>query len=253
MVSAHAVYPRVAVSRADVAQATAVFGYAAVLLVLIFGPPLLSGEFGPYTLIRNGDVLDLVSPIVALPVAWLLLREASGSRTLGWSAVAFMALGAMWFQGQGMHLAANAIGHLVDESQAGSLATLVHDLDEVLSHYVWHAALICLSLLVVVEACRLAPVPSPVSRSALAFTGGAALLYGFTYFVMVVEGATGLLGVPAAVLVAGGGLLGTGRSILRRPIVAAFVGAYGLSLLLFFVWAALHHWQLIEFSALGWI
>lgn len=242
--------PSVAVPRGRTARATAVFTYAAALAVLIFGPPLLSFDFGPYRLLRTGDVLDLVTPLAALPVAWLLLRRAADGAVSQTQTLLFLALGAMWFQAQGMHLAANAIGNLGQEASA-DINTLTHYLDEVLSHYVWHAALIGISLLVGLTALRLPKVA--MTGPDIALTAGAALLYGFTVFVMVVEGGTGWLGVPAATLLGAGGLAMTGRSLLQRPIVAAFVLAYLLSLVLFVVWAGLNGWHLIEFSELGWI
>ena len=221
--------------------------FAIVLAVFILGPPFLPGTFGPYPQLRWGDVLDLATPLVVLPAAWLLFRSARVERPTAAETFVFVALAAIWAEGQGMHLAANAIGHLVGEG-TGDLQTLTHDLDENLSHLLWHGALIGLSALIVRRSLRGDAAAAPGSRVAL---GLAAALFGFTFFAMVVEGGTAVIGLPGAALAAVNGLVVARKSLLRRPAAAFFTLGFLLALALCLVWAALNGWQLIEFSQAG--
>jgi len=224
--------------------------FAVVLAIFILGPPFLPGTFGPYPQLRWGDVLDLATPIVVLPAAWLLFTDAGAERPSRIEALLFVALAAVWAEGQGMHLAANAIGHLVGDG-TGDLQTLTHDLDEVLSHVIWHAALIGLSALIVWRALSHPPTERHWSARSLIALTLAPLLFGFTFFAMVVEGATAIIGLPGAAVVAAVGVLSSGRRIVDRPAVALFAIGYLVALALCVAWAALNGWQLVEFSDAG--
>ena len=42
--------------------------------ILFLGPPFLGQPFGLYDLMKNGDVLDLLTPLVLIPLYWLLFQ-----------------------------------------------------------------------------------------------------------------------------------------------------------------------------------
>lgn len=138
-------------------------------------------------------------------------------------------------------MAANAIHHLINDS--GDLGQLVYDLDEVISHYIWHAALIGLTVVIGVRATRSAG--GRATSGSLALTAAGALAFGFTFFAMVVEGETVPIGAPAAVLLGVGGLLAFRTAIARRPALAIFVAGYLVAAFLFALWAAMNGWELV--------
>jgi hypothetical protein len=120
--------------------------FAVTFAIFALTPAFLNSQFAPYPLTKVGDWFDLLTPLVMLPLYWLLLQG-------GWQATAaprftllFLLLAAVWAQAQGMHLAANAIGHLLSEGD-GDVYTLTHFFDEVLSHYLWHGAVMGLAAL----------------------------------------------------------------------------------------------------------
>ncbi|MDX1614698.1 MAG: hypothetical protein R3300_10350 [Candidatus Promineifilaceae bacterium] len=225
-----------------------VFGLLFSLFLLL--PPVLGQPFGPYPLVANADVFDLLTPVVLLPLYWLLFRlrpdHYPGSR----GTLYFMALAGAWAMGQGMHLAANSIGHLVTAPAQSDLARVTHFYDEDLSHFIWHGAIIGLMVLLLARQWRLpfAPADGPVAGRAQVLVG--ALLYGLTFGLAVLEAGTAVLGVPAAVGVVGF-WLGRGRGRLdRQPLLRFFVTAMGAAVLLFAVWFVIYG-GLPEPSAVG--
>jgi hypothetical protein len=89
-------------------RTTLVFAVAFTIFALT--PAFLNSQFGPYPLTKVGDWFDLLTPLA-------MLRLLQG----GWQTTAmprftpfFLMLAGIWVQAQGMHLAANAIGHLLD-------------------------------------------------------------------------------------------------------------------------------------------
>lgn len=220
-----------------------VFGAAYALFIV--APPFLVYRFAPYPLLFVGDVVDLATPIVLVPLSWLLYRAASPTQPSTLGIVAFLIFAAVWAQGQGMHLGANAINHLV-ETETGDLATLVDDLDEGLSHYLWHAALLLISALTIARGIRGSSYRLP-GRQWVALVVGA-VLFGATFFAMVVEGGTWPLTLPVAALLAGMGALWPGGMRSSTPAVTFFVLAYSLAIALTFAWAAINGWEVIEFS-----
>ncbi len=221
--------------------------FAVLLALFIVGPALLSGPFGPYALLRSGDILDLLTPLVLIPLYWLLFQHGGASAPGRARAVAFLVLAALWVEGQGMHLAANAIGHLGEDFAGTPAAALVHFIDERLSHFMWHTGLAGLSALLIHREWW-----SPVSDrpGGPGFEIAAGILYGMTYFLAIVEGATTVLGLPFAVLAVG--LLGVRgwRRVCRQPLLVFFFVGYTVATLCFLAWGiAWHGWP--EPSAVG--
>lgn len=170
--------------------------FALAFAAFIVGPAFLGIQFAPYPLLKVGDVLDLLTPLVLIPLYWLLLQSASAGAAGLRAGVPFVLLSALWVEGQGLHLGANSIGHLLEGASASAAFTLTYFYDEVLSHYLWQLGIIGLSALLVLHAWRTPPgVPF---RLGLPAAAGA--LHGFTFFLIVVEGGTAPLGVPFALL-----------------------------------------------------
>lgn len=234
-------------ARAGVAIPALVF--AAVLAAFILVPPFLKAPFDAYPSLRWGDAVDLFTPLVVIPLAWVLLRTTADGQPAGSTALLFLLCAALWVEGQGMHLAANAIANFRGDGD-DALGELILFLDETLSHYLWHAALLGLSAVIGLR--------SALRGRAEAMTGGAlavivlaAALYGFTFFAMVVEGGTGALGLPGAVLFGAIGLWLVRARPGVQPAAATFAIGYALAVVLFVIWAGLNDWRLVQFSEAG--
>ena len=48
--------------------------FAVAFAVFVMGPPFLGYKFSPYPPMHAADVLDLLTPLVLLPLYWLLFR-----------------------------------------------------------------------------------------------------------------------------------------------------------------------------------
>jgi hypothetical protein len=143
---------------------------------------------------------------------------------LGAAAVAYS-------QGQGIHLAANAIA-------ADAPGDAAHLWDEVVGHYVWYGGL---AGIVAGLALGIGGLPRPVSpvRHVLA------LLFGFNVFANSVEGGTAVLGLVTSVAFVTWGLRRRGRAA-ELLIPAYTVAAIGLV-----AWGV--YWRgWPQFSELGW-
>jgi len=219
--------------------------FALAFAVLIMGPCLLGIPLPGYPLMAVADALDLLTPVVLLPLYGWLVYEAHGVPGPRMCAV-FLALAGLWVEGQGIHLAANSVGHHVTDAAPRELQSLVYFYDEQLSHALWHSGVLGLSALCL--------WPSPRARAAardvLVLPLACGVVYGFTFFCMVIEGATAALGVPFAVAAVALVLLGGRSELRRRPVPLFFVAGYAFADLLFLVWA-LWWGGLPEFSAVG--
>jgi hypothetical protein len=215
-------------------------GFATAFLVLFIAPPFTPYVFPPYPLMHWADVIDLVTPLVLIPLYWLLF-SASGVPSLRWT-LAFLVLAAAWADGHGIHLAANSIGHL---AVPGSARDLTEFYDEKLGHYIWHVAVMGLSVLVLLQN------RSAAREGHLLAGAAAAAVYGFAFFLIVVEGGTAPLGVPFAVAMTFLGLRIGVRRVLRTPILAVFGSGYAVALLLFAIWFVYWGGRLPQFSEIG--
>lgn len=231
---------------------TLVFAIASLvffLLLIFFRKPAAF-----YPLMSYQDALDLLTPLVLIPLYWVLFRAASQQPATLSEEVVFMGLAAIWMLGHGLHLAANSINNLAESAAfrqtlditRSDLYTLIYFYDEHLSHYLWHAGLVGLAALLIYREWR-APAGSPVVWWA---TGLAAVLYGFTYFCVFLEGQTVLLGLPFAVGAAAVALIGHRRQLAQRPVTAFLALACLLAALLFLGWG-LYWGGFPEFSDVG--
>ncbi len=190
--------------------------FACLLLVPVVG----IGQFPPNPEMKWQDVLDLGVPLVMAPLYWLVVRQYRSSPQLGrGEALAFILLMAVWIDAHGMHLAANSINNFIDDPSARG-GDLIHFWDEVLSHYLWHAAMIGLLVLALARQWRF-PLALPMTVVDLAAVGAAAALYGVTLMIVTAEGQTPLLMVPAAAVIAVA-VARHSRGRLRLEPVSAF-------------------------------
>ncbi len=229
----------------------ALFAYAGALAVLALVPPFLSAPVGPPEGFTLQEAVDLLTPLIVVPLAWYVFDLTGGLGRMG--LVAFLVIAALWVEGQAIHLAANAIG---DAVPAGAMEAFLrtapgdldHWLDEELSHWMWHIAWVALSVLLLLAASR-APAgpaarPSPVAAAA-------GFIHGATFFVVSVEGVTTLLGIPASIALLVWSASLARRGLAGRPVVLFFLVASSATLVGYIGWAALHGGTLPEFSKLG--
>jgi hypothetical protein len=229
----------------------ALLAYAIALAAFLLVPPYLKASVGPPQAFTLQEAADLLTPLVVIPLAWLVFDLAGGLGRRG--LVAFLVVAALWVEGQGIHLAANAIGDAFPHDAAEAFYRTVPGdldlwLDEVLSHWMWHAAWVALSILVLAAATRGSVAP-PHRTSVTAVAAG--LVHGATFFLVTVEGATTLLGIPASILILAWCLAAGRRGLLRQPVVTFFLVSTVVTLLGYVVWGALNDWTLPEFSKVG--
>ncbi len=221
--------------------------FSVAFAVFFMGPPVLETQFGPYPLMKLGDVFDLLTPLLLIPLYWLLYQVGQEKKPSLGEGVAFMVLAALWVQGQGMHLAANSIGHLLEEMTGSDASILTSFYDEVLSHYLWHLGVVGLSALLLIRQWQ---NPFTGERSSPGIVVLAGIIHGLTFFAIVVEGETALLGIPFAIAVTMAGLVWGRHKLREEPLLLFFLFSYVVAMLFFAGWGI--YWGgLPEFSELG--
>ena len=221
--------------------------FAILFAVFFIAPSLLSQQFGPYPLMKIGDVFDLLTPLVLLPFYWLLYRLSEEKKLTPSGIILFVILAALWVEGQAMHLAANSIGHLMEDMKGGDAYRLTLFYDEVLSHYLWHFGIVGLSALLL---WRQWHNPFSEGRAGVWLLILAGAIYGFTFFVIVIEAETAPLGVSFAVLVTVLGWALGRKKMPRQPLLTFFLIGYSIATAFFIGWAI--YWGgLPEFSQVG--
>ncbi len=217
-----------------VRQPVLVLAFAIAFAVLLLSPAFLRQALPFYSLMEVGDATDIVTPLVLLPLYWLLLRHHPEGPPGTAGVVLFLLLAAAWVEGQGMHLAANSIGHLLEGAAGTDAQALTHFYDEVLGHYLWHIGIMGLSALLAWRHWNGA-IAGGVEHVAV---GAAAVIYGATFFIIVIEGGTVPAGLPFAAVMAAAGLGWGRRRLVGQPVVGLFGLGYLLSVVLFIAWAA---------------
>jgi hypothetical protein len=228
--------------------------FSILSLVFIVLSVFFRFKFPPYPLVSYQDAIDVLTPIVLIPVYWLMFKYAVGSRSGLGEEIAFLLLAAVWVEGHGMHLSANSIDNLID-ALARNPATnikgtdvyrLVFFFDERLGHYVWHVGMLGLPALLIYLEWHHA-VESTVTWWASVAAG---LIYGFSYFCIFIQAQTIFLGLPfAAVLVLFGVIWGR-QKLGQRPMLAFFFVSSLVALVLFTGWGV--YWRgFPQFTAVG--
>jgi hypothetical protein len=209
---------------------------------------LLHGQVGPAQAFTWQEAIDLLTPLVVIPLAWWVL--VGTGRLHGPAFVAFLVIAVLWAAGHGIHLAANAIGDAYpvgperDAFYATTAGDLDHWLDEVLSHWMWHVAWVALSFLM------LALAVGPDARDqggaeSRALPALAGAIQGAVFFFVTTEGETWPLGIAAsAVLLA----WATSERLRgsRHPIVVFTIASAAVTLLAYVIWAVRFGWPLVE-------
>lgn len=220
--------------------------FAVAFIVLFLAPPFLPYRFPLYSLINWADVVDLLTPLVLAPLYWLVLTNTGMRLGTGW-VVVFLVLVAAWVDGHGIHLAANAIGHLL-KNQPGPAQDLTEFWDERFGHYLWHSAALGLSALVLVAGARSPELP----RDRRWLGAAAAAVYGFALFLIGDEGGTAPLLLVFGVAFVAAAWAQRAR-VLASPVLTMFAGGYALMIVLFGIWFVMWGGRLPQFSELGWI
>ena len=221
--------------------------FAIAFTMFFMAPPFLTTQFGVYPLMKAGDVFDIFTPLVLIPLYWLLFRIDADKAPGLTGILIFLLFAAFWVEGQGIHLSANSIGHLLKGAESSDAYRLTYFYDEVLSHYMWHFGIFGLSALVLLRQLR-NPFTEKQAISWVIILAG--IIHGFTLFVIVVEAGTALLGVPYVVVVTLFGLIWGWKRFRYQPLLLFFFITCLIATLLFVGWGA--YWGgLPEFSEVG--
>jgi hypothetical protein len=223
------------------------FVFSIAFLLFFMAPPFLNKQLGIYPLMKAGDLFDIFTPLVLIPLYWLLFRIGKDKVPGIKANLVFMVLAAFWIEGQGMHLAANSIGHLLEGMKGSDIYSLTGFYDEVLSHYLWHLGIFGLSVLIISRQWR---NPFAEGQATLWLPIMAGIIHGFSLFVIVIEAGTAPLGITFAVLLTLFGLGWGRKKFNQQPLLLFFFTACSVAVLLFAIWAI--YWQgLPEFSEVG--
>ncbi len=219
---------------------TLLFAFLSVVffLLLIF----LRIPFPLYPLMSYQDALDVLTPLILIPLYWRLFRNVTCNRSTHSSELAFMVFAGFWAAGQGMHLSANSIDNLIGNlaKQAAlditgtPVFTLTYFFDEDLSHYLWHVGVIGLAALLIYEGWR-RPAEEPTDWR---WVIPAAVLYGFLLFCIFLEGNTLPIGLPFVVVVTLAVLVAGRAKLKMQPVLAFFFVSCLLALILIMGWWA---------------
>jgi hypothetical protein len=221
--------------------------FAILFAVFFLGPPFLNMQFSLYPLMKIADVFDLLTPLVLIPLYWLLYRLNQDKLLTPSGTIIFIVLAAFWVEGQGMHLAANSIGHLLRDIEGSDAYRLTYFYDEVLSHYIWHFGIMGLSALLLWHQWR---HPFSEENAVMWPLILAGVIHGFTVFAIVIEAGTALIGAPFAFLVTIWGWIWGSKRMGQQPLLGFFLISYTLATILFIGWAV--YWGgLPQFSQVG--
>jgi hypothetical protein len=224
----------------------ALLAYAVALAAFLLIPPNLHPTVGPPLWFTQQEAADLFTPVVVIPLAWYVLACCGAFR--GRVVVAFLVIGAVWVEGQGIHLGANAIGDAFargdprDAFYATAAGDLDHWLDEVLSHWMWHLAWAALTILMLWVATRRRDWPTGSGGLATAIAG---IIHGVTFFFVTTEGGTTVVGIPVSILLLAWSGSETGRGS-SHPMVRFLLVSSAATLLAYLGWAALNGGRLVE-------
>lgn len=228
--------------------------FAILSLVFIILLVLLRIKFPLYPLVSYQDVFDILTPLVLIPIYWLLFRQSASDESDQGQEIVFMVLAAIWVEGQGIHLSANSIDNLIDalaRSQVIDIKTtdiyhLTYFFDEHLGHYMWHIGMLGLAaLLIYHEWSR--PVGLATGWGTAILAG---IIYGFSYFCIFIEGQTVALGLPFALIVVLFALIGGRKLLSQRHVLAFFFVTCLIALILFTGWGLYWH-GFPQFSDVG--
>jgi hypothetical protein len=196
-------------------------------------PAILFNQFPPYELLKWGDIFDLLTPVILIPLYWLQFRfdrERKSSLTVE---MLFLAIAALWIVGHGMHLAANAIGHLLGDLQSTAAYALTYFLDEGLSHWLWHIGIMGMATLLLWWNWWFKSAETTLKTILTTLAG---LIFGFMFSIVIVEGGTVFMGLPFAIIITLTMLIWGRADLRQRPQLLFTLIAFGVALLAFTGW-----------------
>jgi hypothetical protein len=199
----------------------AVLSVVFFLLIIFFRIP-----FAPIPLMSVQDALDILTPLVLIPIYWILFKSTASVRSKPLEDILFMVFAAFWVMGQGMHLSANSISNLTEalakknvvDITGTSIFQLTYFYDEQLGHILWHLGVVGLAALLIYRDWR--KPAGLATKWWAAILGG--FLYGFTFFCIFLEGQTVLLGLPFVLIVTALTLVWGRRQLAQKPIMTFF-------------------------------
>lgn len=205
-------------------------------LLLVF----LRTPFKAYPLMSWQDTLDVLTPLVLIPLYWLMYRGVTSGRQSLAAEVVFMIFAAFWAMGQGMHLSANSINNLIGylardgvvNVKPTDLYTLTYFYDEYLGHYLWHIGVAGLTALLIYESWK-QPAEEKTNWWLVVPAG---IIYGFTCFCFFLEGNTLMLGLPFVIVVSLLVLIRGRKKLAQQPLLAFFFVTSLVAFVLFAGW-----------------
>jgi hypothetical protein len=225
--------------------------FSIAFAVLIMGPAFLGGEFTPYPLMKWGDVLDLLTPLILMPLYWLLFYYGSKRKPGLGESILFVVLAALWVEGQGMHLSANSIGHLISE-KSGDLYDLAFFYDEVLSHIIWHLGVVGMAILLIVRQWRHPLVEGEMYKGSWVMVILAGIIHGFTLFAIFIEGGTAPLGILFTLIVTVVVLVWGRDKLKDQPLISFYFVSCVVGLLFITGWSLYwREWPLPQLCETG--
>jgi len=219
------------------------------LLLIFFRIP-----FVLYPLMSYQDALDHFTPLVLIPIYWLLFRSSAKGESRRVEEIAFMVLAALWVLGHGMHLAANSINNLVENLAknlqidiiGSDIHTLIYFYDEKLSHYLWYSGI--LGLMALLSFREWKRPSNQITVWWMVILAG--FIHGFTLFCVFLEGQAVALGLPFIAIFTLLVLIWGRKKLSNQPLLAFFLIACMLALSLFLGWG-LYWGGFPEFSEVG--
>ncbi len=214
--------------------------FAILSLLFIILLVFLRFKFPLYPLVSYQDAFDILTPLVLIPIYWLLFRYAARDGSVVAEEIGFLVLAAVWVEGHGIHLSANSIDNLIEalarngaiDIKGTDIYRLSYFFDERLGHYLWHIGMLGLAALLIYREWR-RPAGAATIWWATILAG---IVYGFSYFAIFIEGQTVALGLPFAIIVVLLALIFGRRKLAQQPVLAFFFVACLLAFLLFGGW-----------------
>jgi hypothetical protein len=200
------------------------------------------------------DALDLLTPLVLIPVYWLLFKSADRDKSSLSEEIIFLAFLALWVLGQGMHLSANSVNNLAEslaknhglDITGSMIYQLTYFYDEHLSHVLWHLGVVGLAVVLIHREWK---GPAGVGTAWwITILGG--FLYGFTLFCIFLEGQSVALGLPFVTVMLLLTLIWGRQKLAHKPILAFFFCACLVAFVLFAGWG-LYWGGFPQFSDVG--
>jgi len=209
--------------------------FAILFLVFVIALVFLRQPFNFYPLMSLQDVIDVLTPIVLIPIYFLLFRFESRTPHGNSGLIVFLVFTAFWVLGQGMHLSANSINNLLAQKQmeTGDIYKLTYFYDEYLSHYLWHIGIVGLSAVLMYRQWK-NPFSGEKPMHWPIVIGG--LIHGFCYFIIIMEGNTAPLGITFSVFAVLFVVIFDRKKINQQPIIEFFLTSYILAVILFIIW-----------------